>query len=87
MRTRLMIAVSVSAALMAHVIMFSFSRGGMLALALTGLMAFCLIPKKPEHYLVFALACMVLGWVLGILDTYWSASASERLIRSLRYES
>jgi probable O-glycosylation ligase (exosortase A-associated) len=49
----------VSAALMAHVIMFSFSRGGMLALALTGLMAFCLIPKKPEHYLVFALAVLV----------------------------
>ena len=49
----------VSAALMAHVIMFSFSRGGMLALALTGLMSFCLIPKKPEHYLLFGLAVLV----------------------------
>ena len=46
-----------AAALMAHVIMLSFSRGGMLALALTGLMSFFLIPKKPGHYLAFTLAC------------------------------
>jgi len=35
------------AALMMHVVMFSFSRGGMLALALTGVVSFILIPKKP----------------------------------------
>lgn len=45
-----------SALLMVHVILFSMSRGGMLALALTGLMSFILIPKKPRHYLLFLLA-------------------------------
>jgi O-antigen ligase len=49
-----------SAAFMANVIMFSFSRGGLLALGLTGLMSFFLIPKKPAHYLMF-LAAILLG--------------------------
>lgn len=48
-----------AAALMAHVIMLSFSRGGMLALALTGLTSFFLIPKRPGHYLVFGLAILL----------------------------
>jgi probable O-glycosylation ligase (exosortase A-associated) len=48
-----------TAALMAHVIMMSFSRGGMLALALSGLMAFVLIPKQPRHYLAFGLAVLL----------------------------
>jgi probable O-glycosylation ligase (exosortase A-associated) len=48
-----------AAALMAHVILFSFSRGGMLALGLTGVMSFILIPKKPQHYIVFLLAILL----------------------------
>src|SRR2546428_151218 len=48
-----------AAALMGHTILLTFSRGGMLALALTGLMTFFLIPKSPRHYLVFALAVVV----------------------------
>src|SRR5262249_40847464 len=34
-------------ALMAHAILFSFSRGGMLALIVTGLVSFVLLPKRP----------------------------------------
>jgi O-antigen ligase len=48
-----------SAALMAHVILFSMSRGGMLALIVTGTIAFLLIPKKPKHYVVFLIAVLV----------------------------
>jgi ABC-type multidrug transport system fused ATPase/permease subunit len=36
-------------------------------------------------WLAFALGAMMLGWVLSTLLSYWSASASERLIRGLRY--
>jgi len=48
------------ATLEAHVIMFSFSRGGLLALIITGIVGFLLVPKKPMYYVVFALA-VVLG--------------------------
>jgi O-antigen ligase len=44
------------AALMAHVVLFSDSRGGMLALCVTGFVTFLLIPKTAKHYLGFALA-------------------------------
>jgi probable O-glycosylation ligase (exosortase A-associated) len=44
-----------SVVLMAHVVMFAFSRGGMLALVITGATAFFLIPRRPRHYLAFAL--------------------------------
>jgi O-antigen ligase len=47
-----------AAALMAHAIMFSFSRGGMLALMITGLVTFLIIPKRPIHYLGFAVAAL-----------------------------
>src|SRR5438874_367816 len=36
-----------AAALMGHAILFSFSRGGMLAVVVTGVVAFGLIPKRP----------------------------------------
>jgi probable O-glycosylation ligase (exosortase A-associated) len=45
---------AVAALLMAHVILFSFSRGGMLALLVTGCVGFLLLPKQPRHYLLFA---------------------------------
>ncbi len=45
-----------AAALMAHVVMFSFSRGGMLALIVTGVVAFFLVVRKPRDWLIFALA-------------------------------
>src|SRR5262249_55206075 len=34
---------------------FSNSRGGMLSLTITGILAFLLIPKRPRDYLLFAL--------------------------------
>jgi O-antigen ligase len=51
-----------AALLMAHTILLTFSRGGMLALAVTGLMSFFLIPKTTKHYVAFfaAIAMVIL---------------------------
>jgi len=46
-------------AFLAHAVMLSFSRGGMLGLVVTGLMMFWLLPKKTEHYLAFALGFLL----------------------------
>ena len=48
-----------AALLMIHAILFSFSRGGMLSLVVTGLVGFLLIPKKWQHYLAFAAVVLV----------------------------
>jgi len=40
-----------AAALMAHAVLFSFSRGGMLGALVCGFVIFLVIPKKPIHYL------------------------------------
>jgi probable O-glycosylation ligase (exosortase A-associated) len=53
-----------AAMLMVHVVMFSFSRGGLLALILTSFLAFALVPKQPKHYLVFLLV-VLLGFRLA----------------------
>lgn len=45
-----------SAALMVHVPMFGMSRGGQLALVVLAAASFCLIPKRPKDYVLFALA-------------------------------
>jgi probable O-glycosylation ligase (exosortase A-associated) len=50
----------VSMMLMAHCVMFAFSRGGMLGLIITTVVSFFLIPKQPKHYIAFAL-CVLLG--------------------------
>jgi O-antigen ligase len=49
----------VLAGLMGHTVMIAFSRGGMLAILVSGLATFLLIPKKPRHYLAFALAVVI----------------------------
>jgi probable O-glycosylation ligase (exosortase A-associated) len=45
--------------LMIHTILFAFSRGGMNALIISAIVAFWLLPKRPVHYLAFALMVMV----------------------------
>jgi probable O-glycosylation ligase (exosortase A-associated) len=42
-----------------HAVMLSFSRGGMLAMIASGLAAFVIMPKRPKHVLVFALALAI----------------------------
>lgn len=43
----------------AHVIMFSFSRGGMLALCIVAVVAFFLVQKRPVHVIIFVLVVML----------------------------
>jgi O-antigen ligase len=43
-------------ALMAHVVLFCYSRGGMMSLIVTGAACFLLTPKRPRDYLILLLA-------------------------------
>jgi probable O-glycosylation ligase (exosortase A-associated) len=52
------------AACSGHAVMFSFSRGGLLALIITGVVSFFVIPKQPKHYAIFLLA-VLLGFRLA----------------------
>jgi probable O-glycosylation ligase (exosortase A-associated) len=54
-----------AAAFMGHAILFSFSRGGMLALAVTGVVSFLILPKRPKHYLMFAIAALTVISLAG----------------------
>ena len=53
-----------SAILMAHVVMFSWSRGGMLGLIVLAVSSFFLVPRQPKHYLA-VLLLLLLGWRLA----------------------
>ena len=54
-----MAAASASALFIGHAVLLSNSRGGMLALIITGTAAFLFIPKKPKHYVGLLLAVIV----------------------------
>lgn len=45
----------VSLVMMMHVVMFSLSRGGMVAMGITGVVAFLLLPKKPLYLLLYVI--------------------------------
>lgn len=71
-----------AAAMMAHVVLFSLSRGGMLSMIVTGLVAFLLLPKRPRHYLVFAMAVALVvrmagPQVLSRFDTVFAEKAER----------
>lgn len=53
------------AAMMAHVVLFSNSRGGMLSLIVTGLACFVLTPKRPRDYLILLVAVAVMIRLTG----------------------
>jgi O-antigen ligase len=50
---------------MAHVVLFSMSRGGMLAMVITGAGTFLLIPKRPIHYAGLAVAVLIILRLAG----------------------
>jgi probable O-glycosylation ligase (exosortase A-associated) len=53
------------AAILAHAVLISFSRGALLALLVTGCFAFFLIPKSLKHYLIFAVAVLLMIRLTG----------------------
>ncbi len=50
---------------MVHAVLFSFSRGGMLALIVCSGVGFVLLKKSPRHYLAFGLACLGVLYLAG----------------------
>ncbi|MEX2187362.1 MAG: O-antigen ligase family protein [Pirellulales bacterium] len=68
-----------AAGLMAHAIMFSMSRGGMVALIITGVVSFALIPKRPVYYAYLALAVAVGLRLAGppVIERFSSAFVDE----------
>jgi O-antigen ligase len=54
-----------SALLMAHAIMFSYSRGGMLALSVIGVFSFFLFVRQPRHLAVAAVLLLVMVRLAG----------------------
>jgi O-antigen ligase len=69
-----------SAMLMAHCVMFSFSRGGMLGLIIMGAASFFLIPKKPRHYVIFTLMVLLALRLAGpeVLERFWTSFANQK---------
>ncbi len=65
--------------LMAHSIMFAFSRGGMVALALSGLVIFLLLPKRPVYVAAFLLIAVLGIRLMGpqVQQRFQTAFASE----------
>ncbi len=67
------------AALMAHVVLFSNSRGGMLSLIITGVFSFILLPKRPGPMLIFSLG--IIGTLAfageGVQKRFMSSFESE----------
>lgn len=67
------------AAMMAHVVLFSFSRGGMLSLIITSIFSFILVPKRPIQLLIFAIG--IVGVVAlageGVQKRFMSSFQSE----------
>jgi probable O-glycosylation ligase (exosortase A-associated) len=70
----------VATLLMAHCVMFSFSRGGMLGLIITAVISFYLLPKKPLHYLAFALLVAAGLRLAGpsVIERFSSTFADEK---------
>jgi O-antigen ligase len=69
-----------AAALMAHSVMFAFSRGGMLGLIITGMVSFLIIPKRPKHYFMFAVAVALALRLAGpaVVERFAMTFADER---------
>ena len=63
----------------AHVCMFSFSRGAMLAMVATGCVAFLLTPKTPKHYLMLFLAGLICFRLMGkeVTEEFTSSFAEQ----------
>jgi probable O-glycosylation ligase (exosortase A-associated) len=66
-----------SAALMAHAVMFAFSRGGMLALIITGAVTFMLIARQPRSYMLFAIGILLALRLAGaeVRERFWTTFA------------
>jgi probable O-glycosylation ligase (exosortase A-associated) len=69
----------VNAGLMIHVVMLTFSRGGMMALIICGAVSFLLIPKKPIHYAIFLTGILIAFRLAGpqVVERFSTVFAEE----------
>lgn len=65
---------------MVHAVLFSFSRGGMVAMILCAGVGFVLLKKTPKHYAMFAVACMGALYLAGadVRDRFMATFESSR---------
>jgi len=72
-------AAFLSALLMVHTVMLSFSRGGMVALCILGGVSFWLIPKRAGHFVWLALAIVAALYLAGpqVRERFFTSFASE----------
>ena len=70
--------------LMVHAILFSFSRGGMLSLVITGFVAFLLVPKRPSAYVAFVLAALAVLRMAGpqVVERFQMAFITQKGVES-----
>jgi len=68
-----------AAGFMSHVVLFSMSRGGMLALVVTAVATFVLVPKKPKSFALFALGVAIGLRLAGpmVMEEFKTAFAPE----------
>jgi probable O-glycosylation ligase (exosortase A-associated) len=68
-----------SSGLLVNAIMFSNSRGGMLSLIVTGIVAFILIPKRPYHFAVLTVGILVALRLAGpaTLERFYTTFADK----------
>ena len=57
--------IAICAAFMTHAVLFSFSRGGMVAMIMCGGVGFVLLKKTLRHYLAFGVACCMVIYAAG----------------------
>ena len=69
-----------SGTLAINAIMFSFSRGGLLSLILTGAVAFLLIRKQPKHYLALIAVVLIGARLAGpqVLERFATSFVDEK---------
>jgi O-antigen ligase len=67
------------AGLMAHVVLFSLSRGGMLAMCVSGLVGFLILPKRPSAYVAAIVAVVLVVGLAGenVRQEFLSSFAEE----------
>lgn len=51
--------------LIVHAVLLTFSRGAMLSMGITGLVAFVVVPKRPSYYLAFVIAGLIVARLAG----------------------
>jgi probable O-glycosylation ligase (exosortase A-associated) len=68
-----------AAALMAHAVMMSFSRGGITGLIVVVVVTMLIVPKQPKHYVIFALGVILLLQMAGseVRERFMTSFAAE----------